>query len=748
MGIDDMAPETAAFLRLAIDEAEKRGHAKVEPEHLLWIDLVDENGVLCRALRAASGAAATSKIGKLKDRIAKNLETFPVQEDVEAPEFSATAKRCLQAAKPEGGWAAVLAALADLENHPLSSLFWQLDLSGEKLRKTTAQEKVLAAAGVVSLATDALAKYCSNLNDLCAQGKIHECIGRHEEIREVAIILSQRSVNNPMLLGDPGVGKTAIVEGLAYQIWSGKTLPSLQGKTVMCLDIGSLIAGTSYRSEIENRMKAVMNEIAAAKGSIILFIDEIHTLMGAGSSAGSGPDAANMIKPALARGELWVIGATTYREYRHYIEKDPALVRRFQRVMVPEPSRDDTMAIVRGLLPLYEQYHSVTYRDEALAALIDLSARYIGEEKFPSKAVRLLDRLGAEVAVARSLDPAQDNSVTVDAVARVVGRMSGVPVSRLGKSEQHKLMRLEEVIGGDLFGQDEAVGIVCNRLRNAAIHANNPERPKAVFMFAGPSGVGKTELAKLVARELFGGTTFMTRIDMSEFNDKHNANRLIGAPPGTVGYEEGGVLTEAVKRRPYSLVLLDEFEKAHPDVWKLFLQVFDAGQLTDNQGTTVNFKNTVFVLTTNLCSEPLYGKDPTAITEADRETVREGLKQYLPRELFLRIDDVIVFNPLRREHARLIVRRVFEESRSRILANPSPVCKVVDMAISDEAVELLVERGFEPDSGARAVRSYFDRVVLSLVSRTILSHEQPAIPVLDVCVVDGNLVVRVVNARG
>src|ERR671923_175704 len=447
----------------------------------------------------------------------------------------------------------------------------------------------------------ALSKFGRDLTELAEQGKLDPVIGRDEEIRRVIQVLSRRTKNNPVLIGDPGVGKTAIAEGLAQRIVAGDVPEGLKGKRVWALDIGALLAGAKYRGEFEERLKAVLKEIADSEGEIVLFIDELHTIVGAGAAEGA-VDAANLLKPMLARGELRAIGATTLDEYRKHVEKDAALERRFQPIFVGEPSVADTIAILRGLKERYEAHHGVEIRDSALVSAAVLSDRYITDRFLPDKAIDLVDEAASRLKMQIDSAPLELDEADEDDVAEVVARWTGIPVSRLLEGETEKLIHMEERLHERVVGQDEAVDAVSNALRRARSGLQDPNRPIGVFLFIGPTGVGKTELARALAEFMFDSEQAMVRIDMSEYMEKHSVARLLGAPPGYIGYDEGGQLTEAVRRRPYSVLLFDEIEKAHPDVFDVLLQLLDDGRLTDGHGRTVDFKNTVVVMTSNVGS--------------------------------------------------------------------------------------------------------------------------------------------------
>ena len=701
-----------------------------------------------------------------------------------------------------------------------------------------------------------LSKYARNLIEEARAGKLDPVIGRDEEIRRVLQILSRRTKNNPILIGEPGTGKTAIVEGLAHRILRGDVPENLRDKQLFSLDMGALIAGAKYKGEFEERLKSVINEVTKSEGRIILFIDEIHTLVGAGKSEGA-MDAANILKPALARGELRAIGATTLDEYQKYFEKDKALERRFQSVMVDEPDTLSSISILRGLKERYENHHRVRIQDDAIIAAVELSNRYITDRFLPDKAIDLMDEAAAKLrmerdsvpeeldeitrrlkqleiereAVRREADSAGSDSVaakldqlnkdiadlkeqeqqmkakwegekallakiqankqqieqlkfeadraeregnygrvaeirygslqaleaeiqkiqeqlrsaqegeamvkeevTADDIAEVVSRWTGIPVSKMQQSEREKLLHLEEELHRRVIGQDEAIRAVSDAVRRSRAGLQDPKRPIGSFIFLGTTGVGKTELAKALAEYLFDDETMMTRIDMSEYQEKHSVSRLIGAPPGYVGYDEGGQLTEAVRRKPYSVVLFDEIEKAHPDVFNTLLQVLDDGRLTDNKGRTVNFKNTIIILTSNLGSEyireqfskldsPANGsvdggvpaKNREAVIEETKRTVMEQLKRTIRPEFLNRIDETIMFEPLTQNEIREVVQLQVAAVQKMLDQNG------ITLSLSDTAIDLLTREGYDPEFGARPVKRAIQRLLLNDLSKAILA---------------------------
>ncbi len=680
-----------------------------------------------------------------------------------------------------------------------------------------------------------LEKYGKNLNELAKAGKIDPVIGRDEEIRRVLQILSRRTKNNPILLGEPGVGKTAIVEGLAQRIVSGDVPENLKSKIVMSLDMGLLVAGAKYKGEFEERLKAVIKEVTDSDGEIVLFIDEIHTLIGAGGGGEGAMDAANLLKPALARGELHAIGATTLKEYQKYIEKDKALERRFQSVLVEEPDVADAISILRGIKDKYELHHGVRIQDDAVIAAVELSNRYISDRFLPDKAIDLMDEAAAKMrleidSVPEEIDDIQrkimqleiereairrennkeketiltrdladlsekrdalkakwqaeksvldavraeketidrlkleaeqaerqgdygkvaeirygrlveseqklkdmqassagenamlQEEVTAENVAEVVAKWTGIPVSRMLQTEVEKLLHLEDELHKRVAGQDQAIEMVSDAVRRSRAGLQDPKRPIGSFIFLGTTGVGKTELAKTLASYLFNDENAMIRIDMSEYQERHAVSRLVGAPPGYVGYDEGGQLTEAVRRKPYSVVLLDEIEKAHPDVWNILLQVLDEGRLTDNKGRTANFKNTIIIMTSNIGSHliqekmaQMEGWNNSLILEETKEEVMTLLKQVVRPEFLNRVDEVVLFEPLTLEHARKILAIQFKEVQKRLAEQN------ITLEASEEALNKLANDGYDPNYGGRPMKRVLQKAVLNELSKAILS---------------------------
>ena len=655
-----------------------------------------------------------------------------------------------------------------------------------------------------------LEKYAINLNEAARSGKLDPVIGRDEEIRRVLQILSRRTKNNPILIGEPGTGKTAIVEGLAHRILRGDVPENLRDKQVYSLDMGALVAGAKYKGEFEERLKSVVNEVMKSEGNIILFIDEIHTLVGAGKGEGA-MDAANILKPALARGELRAIGATTLDEYQKYFEKDKALERRFQIVQVDEPDTLSTISILRGLKERYENHHHVRIKDDAIIAAVELSSRYITDRFLPDKAIDLmdeaaaklrmevdsvpedldeisrkikqleiereaikrekdqpkLDTIGKEIAELKEqeksfkakwqsekslMDKIQQNKVDIEnlkfeaekaeregdygKVAEirygklqaldqdVVSRWTGIPVSKMLQSEKDKLLHLEEELHERVIGQDEAIAAVADAVRRSRAGLQDPKRPIGSFIFLGTTGVGKTELAKALAEFLFDDETMMTRIDMSEYQEKHSVSRLVGAPPGYVGYDEGGQLTEAIRRKPYSVVLFDEIEKAHPDVFNILLQVLDDGRLTDNKGRVVNFKNTIIIMTSNMGSsyiqsqmEKLNSSNKEEVVEETKKEVMNMLKKTIRPEFLNRIDETIMFLPLTEKEIREIVLLQIKGVQKMLAGNG------VELKLTDAAINFIAQAGYDPEFGARPVKRAIQRYLLNDLSKKLLAQE-------------------------
>jgi ATP-dependent Clp protease ATP-binding subunit ClpC len=758
---------TTELLQRAAQQAVEWGNLDLSSEHLLYAAL--EDNVVRRVLEGVEADPEAIR-AQLEEEADKGGRT-----DV-TPSLAPDAKRALLAAYEESqalgssyiGPEHVLLALARDDESEAGELLGRFGLSHTRLRGAVMRgvDTATGAAREPASATPTLDEYSRDLTQMAREGKLDPVIGRAEEVETTIEILSRRTKNNPVLIGDPGVGKTAIVEGLAQRIVNDEVPETLVGRRVLALDLSGLVAGTQYRGQFEERLKKVVDEASENPEGQILFIDELHTVVGAGAAEGS-MDASNMLKPALARGELHVVGATTVDEYRKNVEKDAALERRFQPVLVGEPSVDDTIDILRGLKDRYEAHHRVKITEEAIVAAAELSDRYVTDRFLPDKAIDLMDQASARVRlrsktkprdtkeleeeVARlgrekdqavsaedfgraqelkgrveglrsELDGSRDGArrpvaeVTAEDIAEVVSRATGIPVSQLTQEERERLMRLEEQLHERVVGQDEAVTAVAEAIRRARAGLSDPNRPIGSFLFLGPTGVGKTELARTLAEALFGDEAAMVRIDMSEFQERHTVSRLVGAPPGYVGYEEAGQLTESVRRRPYSVLLLDEIEKAHPDVFNILLQILDDGRLTDSQGRTVDFKQTVIIMTSNMGAQRIqaHARRDESFEEL-KDDMMQILKNTLRPEFVNRIDEVIVFRSLGKEQIGEIARLLLDRTTRRLRAQG------IEVEFTEGAVGLIGEEGFDPEFGARPLRRTIQRRVDNELASMVLS---------------------------
>jgi ATP-dependent Clp protease ATP-binding subunit ClpC len=764
-----MSQEARELLATAAAKAADLGSSDLDTEHLLWAATHREP---LRQLLSRAGADPDAIAEEIERRGRKDAPRHVV------PSLTPAAKRALlqahQISRALGasylGPAHILLALSLNPESDAGRLLGENHVTPEALQRA-ASERAAPAAPPPNHATPTLDRYGRDLTALASEEKIDPVVGREQELEQMIEILARRTKNNPVLIGEAGVGKTAVVEGLAQRIIDGEVPRTLTGKRLIQLDLTSLVAGTRYRGDFEERLKNVIQEIREHSDELIVFIDELHTVVGAGGGEGS-TDASNILKPPLARGELHVVGATTLGEYRKHIEKDAALERRFQPILVPEPSVDDTIEILRGLRDRYEAHHGVRYTDEALVAAAELSDRYIADRYLPDKAIDLIDQAGARVqlrshvptvdvrdaelrleqltrdkdqAVAdeqyerasalrdemmqlrQRIDNAKEGGggvpdVTPEEIAEVVSRATGIPARQLTEEERQRLMELEQRLHLRIIGQDEAVRVVAQAVRRARAGLGDPNRPIGSFLFLGPTGVGKTELARALAEALFGAEERMIRLDMSEYQERHTVSRLVGAPPGYVGYEEAGQLTETVRRRPYSVILLDEIEKAHPDVYNLLLQILDDGRLTDSQGRVVSFKNTVIIMTSNLGSDIITAQRGTLGFTQEEEDVERPLRDRLMRvltehmrpEFVNRIDEIVVFQRLELDQVRQIADLMLEHTRRRMHAQG------ITVEFTPEALSWLAEHGYEPKFGARPLRRTIQREVDNVLSEMLL----------------------------
>jgi ATP-dependent Clp protease ATP-binding subunit ClpC len=763
----------------------KERHSQWDVEHVLLAMLQHERGILPAVFEKLS-----VDVTKLTDTVAEAVGRTPVTTyDVVQVYTTPRIVRMLEAANAEAdrlkddyvGVEHILIAMADERDGESARILRQFGIDKERIYQ--ALQEVRGGARVDSPTAEtkykALERYSIDLTAAAAEGKLDPVIGREDEIKRVMQILNRRTKNNPVIIGEAGVGKTAIAEGLAQRIASGDVPENLKDKRLLALDMGAMVAGSKFRGEFEERLKAVMDEIKRAQGEVIVFIDEIHQVMGAGGAEGA-IDASTMMKPALARGEMHVIGATTLDEYRTRIEKDAALERRFAPVYIDEPSEEETVEILTGLRPRYEAHHKVKITDAALESAARLSSRYITERFLPDKAIDLIDEASSKHVIdaqtmpqelrdlakrveklERELEAANekedweagaglkaeveplrkqfaderdawakehdvDLTVDEDDIAELVAKMTGIPVQRMLEGEQEKLLQMEERLHDRVIGQDAAITAVSDAIRRARAGLKDPHRPIGSFIFLGPTGVGKTELARALAEFMFDDEDAMVRMDMSEYQERHTVSRLIGAPPGYVGYDEGGQLTEAVRRRPYRVVLFDEIEKAHPEVWSVLLQVLEDGRLTDGHGRTVDFRNTVIIMTSNLgtadFNAPQFGflpKQKPSESEKDRlkSDVEKTLRQTFRPELLNRIDEIIVFDPLTEDDLKRIIELLLTDVRERLQD------RKVDLELTDAAKEALVKEGYDPVYGARPLRRTIERRIANPLSRRILAGE-------------------------
>ena len=816
MSENKFTPRAEEALRLSQEAAEEMGHGYVGSEHLLLGLIREEEGIAHRVL-AEYGVTDEMVCGVLQRSVGKGLSgaapsqgltpraksvvELAVSESARMGSSYIGTEHLLMGILREGGNMAlrILRTMGVDPKKMYSSIV-------KKLNDTP--HTVTSGAAAANRESDkknkTLAEFTRDLTEAARSGKLDPVIGRDKEIQRVIQILSRRTKNNPVLIGEPGVGKTAIAEGLAERIASGDVPEELLDKKILSLDLSGMVAGTKYRGEFEERIKNTLAEVKKA-GNVILFIDELHTIVGAGSAEGA-VDAANIIKPALGRGEIRVIGATTLNEYRKYIEKDAALERRFQPVTVGEPTPEATLEILKGLRDKYEAHHKLTITDEALEAAVQLSKRYIGDRFLPDKAIDLMDEAASQVrmtAEASSPDlkaleekiaalhrekseavTAQDfekaaqlrdiekdyqeqveierdnwrkqmaqnrGSVTADDVAKVVAGWTGIPVTRLTEDESMRLLKLEEKLHQRVVGQDEAVNAVAKAIRRSRVGLKDPKRPIGSFLFLGPTGVGKTELCKTLAEAMFGDENAMVRIDMSEYMEKHTVSRLVGSPPGYVGHEEGGQLTEKVRRKPYSVVLFDEIEKAHEDVWNILLQILEDGIVTDSQGRKVDFKNTIIVMTSNVGAKNITAdaarlgfdggdKDEKETEEVRFDRIRDAVMADLKRtfrpEFLNRIDEIIVFRQLTKDNIRQIARRMLDVTGARMAQQG------ITLAADDDAVAELARDGFDPQYGARPLRRAIQSMVEDAVAEKMLEGELKSGDTAHVRLKDGKVVIE------
>ena len=782
---------TRDLLQRAAQTAAEWGSLDLDTDHVLHGALSDE--VVVHVLEQA-GAHPKAIAAQIEDEADRGK---PV--DV-SPSLTPDAKRAILTSYEEArelgasyiGPEHILLALARDEDTQAGEILRRFGLTHTALRGQVVRGVDREGQPTVASTTKTLDQYSRDLTALAREGKLDPVIGRADEIEQTVEILSRRTKNNPVLIGDPGVGKTAIVEGIAQRIVNDEVPETLAERRLVALDLSGMIAGTKYRGEFEERLKSVIDEIRDNEDRLILFIDELHTVVGAGAAEGS-MDASNMLKPALARGELHVVGATTIDEYRKNVEKDAALERRFQPVLVREPTVEETVQVLRGLKDRYEAYHRVRITDEAILAAAELSDRYIGDRFLPDKAIDLIDQASARVrlrAKTKSVDTraleeeiarlgrereqavnAEDYGraddlktridekqgelagqkhprqraaeVTVDDIAQVVSRATGIPVSELTEEERDRLVKMEARLHQRVVGQDEAVEAVAEAVRRGRAGLGDPKRPIGSFLFLGPTGVGKTELARTLAEVLFGDDDMMIRLDMSEFQERHTVSRLVGAPPGYVGYEEAGQLTEAVRRKPYSVVLLDEIEKAHPDVFNLLLQILDDGRLTDARGRTVDFKNSVVIMTSNLGADRIqaHARKKESFEEL-KDDLMQLLRAHFRPEFLNRIDEIIVFRSLTREQVVDITRLLLDRVTRRLHAQR------IELRFDDDAVGHLADAGFDPEFGARPLQRTIQRLIENQLSRMLLDGSLQEGDAVTVRLKDGRLDLDVTRKVG
>jgi ATP-dependent Clp protease ATP-binding subunit ClpC len=739
---------------LAQEEARNTGHNLVGTEHILLgvigegtsiaADLLNNLGVELDNTREI----ALEVVGKGSGFIPANIPFTPKAKRILEQAFNEARQLKSNFISPEH----ILLAIVKQSDNMAARLLTEQNIDLKQLKidliKKLGEAEVVAAASTKENPfgfgggrdkKSKLSEFSINLTDLAREGKLDPVVGRYPEIERAVQILGRRTKNNPILVGEPGVGKTAIAEGLAQRIVNNEVTSLLAGKEVISLDMGSLLAGTKFRGEFEERLKSIVDEVRVA-GNIILVIDEIHTIVGAGAMGGA-MDAANMLKPALARGEIQCLGSTTLDEFRQYIERDAALERRFQKVMVGEPSVEDAIKILQGLRKTYEEFHKIKYTDEAIETAVTFSERYITDRFLPDKAIDLIDEAGSRTHLNHCLKSKEENQTDVatinpealtpvvdeEAIARIVAAWTGVPVTKMTETESEALMYLEDNLHERVIGQEEAVKAVSRALRRSRSGLGDRDRPIASMFFSGPTGVGKTELAKALAVQMFGSQDAIIRVDMSEYMESHTISKLIGSPPGFIGYDEGGQLTEAVRRQPYSIVLFDEIEKAHPDVFNIMLQMLDDGRLTDAQGRTVSFKNTIIIMTSNIGSKVIEkgggglgfefsgNQDETQYNRI-KELVNQELKNYFRPEFVNRLDEIIVFRQLTKPEVRQIASILLQEV-SNTLKEQRDITLGVTTAFEDK----VIDAGFDPSYGARPLRRAIMRLLEDSLAEAILS---------------------------